>query len=101
MTPTPHVVPWTALQAVRTKGTIKLAHGRRGVMVRRVLGGGLMLALADDQFFDLPTPAAIPHEDERPLGIFVVEFDARGFWTDRILKLQDRPAPALTRGEQT
>lgn len=100
MTPTIHHVPWTLMQAARTKPSVALSGGRRGVRVRRVLAGGRMLALADESFFEPPTPAAIPYDDEeKPMGLYVVEFDGKGFWTDRILRLQDRPAAAINRGE--
>lgn len=100
MTPTIFPVTWTLMQAARSKPSISLPQGRRGVRIRRVLAGGLMLALADESFFEPPTPAAIPFDDEeKPMGLYLVEFDGRGFFTDRILRLQDRSRVAINRGE--
>lgn len=100
MIPQPLIVNWTRLQAARRQVRVKLPDGRYGVRIRRVILGGQMLALADDTFFEPPTPATIPVGDqEAPLGVYVVEYDARGFFTDRILHLQDRFRPTPNRGE--
>lgn len=100
MIPQPLVVTWTQLQAARMHGRVKLPEGRHGIRIRRVILGGQMLALADDSFFEPPTPATIPVGDEEaPIGVYVVEYDARGFFTDRILRLQDRSRPTPSRGE--
>lgn len=100
MTPTILPVTWTLMQAARSKASVALPQGRRGVRIRRVLAGGRMLALADESFFEPPTPAVIPFDDEeKPMGLYLVEYDGRGFFTDRILRLQDRSRATINRGE--
>lgn len=59
-----------------------------------------MLVLADGNYFDPPEPVEIPADEVgTPQGVYVVAFDRAGRWMDRILRLQDRPIPPLTRGE--
>lgn len=100
MIPTPHRVPWTRLQHARSCVSVNLPNGGKAIMVRRVLAGGAMLVLADGNYFDPPEPVEIPADEVgTPQGVYAVAFDRAGRWTDRILKLQDRPVPALNRGE--